>query len=242
MGGRALTEQGYVQVGAHGLELGRVDPVSFVRRSFDEAYFDSVLHRSHPFSRRNVTRFNLVLAHKAQGRLLEIGSGGGEFLQLAASRFDAWSIDISPYAAARLPDALRRRVTIGDIQTVPLPSLAYDVVTAFNVLEHLKDPLGVIRKVSDALAPGGIFVGSVPCNASLIGSVHTAITNYFDRTHCSCYKVPVWRETFAAAEHLDTRLFGEVMLDGRVCVYIFNALWPHVSFNMMFLCRKSAEG
>ena len=186
-------------------------------------------------------RLELILTHKAQGRLLDIGGGRGDFLELAASRFDVGAIDISPYAASRLPLELRDRITIGDIERMELPSLSYEVVTAFNVLEHLRRPFEVIRKVGHALVPGGIFVGSVPCNSGLIGSVHTAVTNYFDRTHISCHKVSAWRAEFQSVEALETRLFGEVMLDGGLCVYINNRLWPQLSLNMMFLSRKLSE-
>ncbi len=183
-------------------------------------------------------RLELILAHRPRGKLLEIGGGGGEFLELAASRFDVWSIDVSPHAFSRLSPSLRDRVTIGDVESIPIPNPPYDVVTAFNVLEHLRRPSATIRKIRQALAPDGIFVGSVPCNAGLLGTVHTAITNYFDQTHRSCYRVAAWRKAFQKAGLPDTRLFGEFMLDGGVCLYIFTPLWPHFSLNMMFLARK----
>jgi SAM-dependent methyltransferase len=183
-------------------------------------------------------RLKLVLAHKAQGCLLDIGSGGDGFLELASSSFDARSIDISPYAAAKLPTTLRDRITVGDIERVDLPGQTYDVVTAFNVLEHLRRPSRVIHKISDALAPEGVFVGSVPCNAGWIGSLYTPITNYFDRTHRSTYRFPTWRKAFGKAAHLDTRFFGEFMIDGIICTYIFAPLWRYISFNMMFVSRK----
>jgi len=208
-----------------------------IRRRFDRSYFESILHPSHFLSRRNLKRFKLIQNQKTHGKLLEIGSGGGAFLKLAASRFEVWSIDISPYAVSKLPASLRERITIGDIENLPLPVQAFDVITAFNVLEHLRHPQGVLKKVYRALRPGGIFVGSVPCNASLIGTVHTAITNFFDRTHISCYKVETWRTAFREAGMRDVRLFGELMLDGRFCKYIRHPLWSHFSFNMMFVSR-----
>src|SRR5512136_733987 len=128
-------------------------------------------------------RLELVLSHKPGGRLLDIGSGAGDFVQLAKSSFEVSAVDVSPYAATRLSPTVRRRLTIGDVESVPLPEPPYDVVTAFNVLEHLRKPLALICKVSSALAPDGIFVGSMPCNAGLIGSTYTAITKVFDRTH-----------------------------------------------------------
>jgi 2-polyprenyl-3-methyl-5-hydroxy-6-metoxy-1,4-benzoquinol methylase len=212
--------------------------MSFVRRRFDKTYFDSILYRSHPRSRRNTKRLELVLSHKSGGRLLDIGSGAGDFLRLARSKFDVSAIDTSSYAATSLSPTMRRRLTVGDVENIPLPQPPYDVVTAFNVLEHLHKPVALIRKVSRALTPGGVFVGSVPCNAGLIGTVHTELTKFFDRTHRACYKVSAWHRAFAKAGHLETEFFGEVMLDGGICIYLHTPLWPYLSLNMIFVARK----
>ncbi|HEY5984580.1 MAG TPA: class I SAM-dependent methyltransferase [Anaerolineales bacterium] len=211
-----------------------------IRRRFDRDYFNSAFHRAHAHSPRNTQRLKLIMKHKRGGRLLEIGTGGGDFLERVAPRFDVRAIDISPYAGSRLPQALRERITVGNIEELALPASAYDVITVFNVLEHLRQPTEAIRKLVGALAPDGILVGSMPCNAGWLGSTYTKVTEFFDRTHISCYKVSAWREAFDAAGLPDTRFFGEVLLDGLFCLYIFTPRWPHLSLNLMFLARKQA--
>ena len=211
------------------------------RRRFDQDYYDSLIYRTDPRSPRNRMRLELVSAHVPRGRLLDIGIGRGDLIRLAATMFEVRAMDISPHAASGLPPELRQRVMVGDVEAAQIPEPPYDVVTAFNILEHLRRPLTVIRKVQRALKPGGVFIGSMPSNTHVIGTLHTAITNYFDKTHRSCYRVSTWRKAFAKAGFRDTRFFGEIMLDGVICKYIHSPLWPHIALNLMFVACKTTD-
>ena len=210
------------------------------RTSYDKAYFDSIFYRPRPNSPRNRNRLELILSNKQTGKLLEIGPAKGEFLQLAAPHFEVWGLEISSYAVSRLPASLRARALVGDVEKFALPNPPFDVIAAFNLLEHLHNPFPAIQKIFEALAPTGIFVGSVPCNGGLAGTVHSALTDLFDKTHVSNAKIGKWQEDFQQAGFQEVNLFGEVMLGPNHSRYIFDRLWRYVSFNMMFLCRKSA--
>ncbi len=50
-----------------------------------------------------------ILAHKQSGRLLEIGFGQGDFLELAQGHFDVEGMDISKYAVKTIEDDLKGR-------------------------------------------------------------------------------------------------------------------------------------
>jgi SAM-dependent methyltransferase len=54
------------------------------------------------------------------------------------------------------------RVFVGNIVDAPFPTEKFDVITCFDVLEHLYDPLRVMDKVAKWLKPGGIFYVQVP--------------------------------------------------------------------------------
>ena len=103
-----------------------------------------------------------------QGRLLDVGCAMGRFLRLMASV--GWSvsgIEIDPEAAAHA-----RKVTPhifhGDPMDAPFAPGSFDLVTAFHVLEHLPDPVAVLKRMLGWLAPGGIAVVEVP-NVSGVG-------------------------------------------------------------------------
>lgn len=206
-----------------------------LRSSYNRAYFESVLFRTKATSQRSRKRLGLILAARPSGELLEIGCGKGHLLQLASPHFTISGLELSEEAAHGLDPSFRERITIADVESYALPPAQYDVILAFNVLEHLRDPAGVLRRIAQALKPGGVLVGSVPLNHSLVGRLHTALTNVFDRTHCSTLRLGEWRREFAAAGFVRQDLFGEIQTGPNHAAYIRNALWPHLGLNLMFV-------
>jgi SAM-dependent methyltransferase len=51
---------------------------------------------------------------------------------------------------------------VGDILDAPFAQESFDVITCFDVLEHLYEPVKVITKVREWLKPGGVFYVQVP--------------------------------------------------------------------------------
>ena len=187
---------------------------------------------------RNENRLREILAHRPGGRLLEIGCGKGAFLRLAERCFDVFGIDVSRYAVGCLRPHLGARVRVGDVEQEELDADSYDVIAAFNVLEHLKEPGAVIDRMYRGLREQGILIGSVPNKSGPVGRVHTAFANLIDTTHCSTYPPQRWRALFREAGFARVRFFGEVMLGRKWSVYVHNRLWSYISFNLMFVCQR----
>jgi len=215
--------------------LGRPPAASMLRSSYNRAYFESVLFRTKASSPRSRKRLGLILASRPGGELLEIGCGKGHLMQLASPHFTISGLELSEDATRDLDPSFRERIVIADVEDYVLPPAQYDVIVAFNVLEHLRDPASVLRRIAQALKPGGVLVGSVPLNHSLVGSLHTALTNVFDRTHCSTLRLGDWRLAFAAAGFVRQDLFGEIQTGPNHAAYIRNSLWPHLGLNLMFV-------
>ncbi|MEK7866796.1 MAG: class I SAM-dependent methyltransferase [Planctomycetota bacterium] len=96
---------------------------------------------------------------------LEIGCGTGFVLSglstavpgllLHGSEF---SIAGLPYAAARVPSA---RLFQMDARKIPFAE-EFDVIGAFDVLEHIEEDLDVLARMREATAPGGGILVTVP--------------------------------------------------------------------------------
>jgi 2-polyprenyl-3-methyl-5-hydroxy-6-metoxy-1,4-benzoquinol methylase len=208
------------------------------RKRYNKAYYESAAYRAKANSLRNRKRLEVLRMHKSGGRLLEIGCGLGKFLESAAPHFEVHGLDISKYAVAHSQRVFGASVKRGNIEEVQLPPATYDVIVAFNVLEHLKRPSRTIDNVYTGLREGGVFFGSVPNNGGPVGRVYTVVTNILDQTHCSTYAPRRWHALFQQVGFSHRELFGEVLMGKNRSAYIRNGLWRYVSFNLVFLCKK----
>jgi SAM-dependent methyltransferase len=99
-------------------------------------------------------------------RLLDLGCGDGALVaRLATLKHEAWGVDANP---ANIETA-RRFSGLPHFHAMPLdaflarPDLPrFDVITFFEVIEHLDAPLAFARQVRRLLAPGGRAVLSTP--------------------------------------------------------------------------------
>ena len=78
----------------------------------------------------------------------------------------------------------------------------------------------------------------MPNNYGLVGGVVTRLSNYVDRTHISTFTPEVWRRLFQQAGFSRVDFFGEVTVGRNRALYVRRRFWPHVSFNLMFVCVK----
>ena len=162
--------------------------MSLLREKYDDYYF--AVNPSFPQKIR--AKANIVKSFKKRGDLLEIGCGDAFLLNELKGNFNAVGIDISEHALMRAQKLIdKRKLKIMDIEKEDLKG-KYDVILAFDVLEHLKNPKKAIIKVKKALKNRGIFIFSVPNNHGLFGSISTMVFNYFDKTHMSTFKRGEW--------------------------------------------------
>jgi SAM-dependent methyltransferase len=90
------------------------------------------------------------------GKLFEIGSAYGFFLELARNYWEVQGIDISKPACDHAKN-LGLNVQCGDFLDIPVEAGEYNVFCLWDTVEHLYRPDLYIKKIRDTIAPGGII-------------------------------------------------------------------------------------
>lgn len=104
----------------------------------------------------------LLCAHRPPpGRLLDAGCGNGDFLRIAQQfGYEVEGIDLS-HEAAKLCRQRGFNARQADLLNVDLRG-PFDVITLWDVAEHLQDPHTVLSRLAGSLANGGILIAKVP--------------------------------------------------------------------------------
>jgi SAM-dependent methyltransferase len=101
------------------------------------------------------------------GRALDIGAAaGGNTRVLGAHGWEALAIDYSE-AAVEIARARGINAMQADATDLPVESADYNLVTAFDVLEHIDQDYLAAAEIARVLRPGGTALISVPCDMAL---------------------------------------------------------------------------
>jgi 2-polyprenyl-3-methyl-5-hydroxy-6-metoxy-1,4-benzoquinol methylase len=97
------------------------------------------------------------------GRLLDVGCSTGLFLDEARNiGFDVCGIEFSAASAEFARNRFGVDVMTGAIADADFARESFDVVTMFDVIEHVPDPSADMSTAFNLLKPGGLFIVSTP--------------------------------------------------------------------------------
>ncbi len=123
----------------------------------DPTYVEEREGRVLTFSRNLKPFENLVALNSHTRRLLDVGCHIGVMVELAQqSGWEAWGVEPSTWAAEQARSRGLKVVT-GTLADAKLDECYFDVVTMWDVIEHLTDPAAEMRQVHRVLKRGGIF-------------------------------------------------------------------------------------
>jgi len=98
------------------------------------------------------------------GKALEIGSAHGGFVAvLRWAGYDAIGLEVSPWLVEFARRTFQVPMLLGPIEQQALEPGSFDVVALMDVIEHMPDPVGSIRRCAELLRPGGVVMIQTPC-------------------------------------------------------------------------------
>lgn len=92
-----------------------------------------------------------------RARILDVGCAAGYFLEVAVQAgHDVHGIELSaPIAEEARHRIGAGRIHVGTLSDAPFENASFDLVTFWDVIEHIPDPAAALRAASDLLRPGG---------------------------------------------------------------------------------------
>ncbi len=156
------------------------------------------LARSHEMNRR----FKHIQHYLPQpGKLLEVGSSTGQFLiDMRRRGWDVTGVEISAYAAEYARENYALDVTTGTLESADLPSNHFDLVTLWDVFEHVLDPTSTLAEIRRILKPGGYFIAGVPNPACIEARIFGEYWVGWDRPrHINLFTPTVFENYLVAA-------------------------------------------
>ena len=114
-------------------------------------------------ARERKAAYEMYLGDRPPGRLLEIGCGSGERLAHFAAK--GWSVqgqDVDAKAVAHARASTGLPVHLGPIESLPASAGPFDAVVMSHVIEHVPDPVALLRQAGALMAAGGVLVAVTP--------------------------------------------------------------------------------
>ncbi len=99
--------------------------------------------------------------------ILDVGAGSGDDLNVIKNFGAVYALDCEQRALDLISDHAVYEKKLGDVCAMPYADKQFDIVVAFDLLEHIPDHVQAVKEINRVLKPGGYFVITVPSYNSL---------------------------------------------------------------------------
>jgi SAM-dependent methyltransferase len=116
-----------------------------------------------------------------RGRLLDVGSSYGHFLAAIGSAHEAYGLELNRRVVCWSIDHFGVASRVGSIYEMPseLPG-SFDLITCWDVIEHLEHPQLALDRIRERLKPGGWLFLSTPDAGSIVARLMGRHWHYMD--------------------------------------------------------------
>jgi len=113
------------------------------------------------------TKYDVMYLENNKGKILDVGCGSGIFLDfLNRNGWDTTGVDFDA-GAVEYARAKKLNVKYGNVSEQNFPDNSFDVITLAHVIEHIYDPIGLLKECYRILKPNGKIIVATPNTNSL---------------------------------------------------------------------------
>lgn len=107
---------------------------------------------------------SFVFRKRSGNKLLDVGCASGDYLNFMWKKYhlEVQGVEINSYAADLARNKYHLDVFTGTLEQAGFQENLFDVVTMWDVLEHLHDPNSTLQEIVRILKPGGLLALRVP--------------------------------------------------------------------------------
>lgn len=107
---------------------------------------------------------------KAQGKFMDIGCATGVFLDMAQKEgYNVTGVDVSEFACTYAKENFGIKTLNGKLEDLHIPEKSFDIITMWDVIEHVPDPHKFLKEVHRVLKDDGIIFILTINDSSLMG-------------------------------------------------------------------------
>lgn len=186
----------------------------------------------------------LFLEKKGIKNILDLGCGEGDFLTICQKAgVEGCGVDISSYALGKARIKFRGELKKLDLEKerLPWPDDFFEAVTAFDLVEHLRNTDILFSEAHRILKKGGIFFLTTPNAGFFLAKLLGRIIPGGDSTHVNLQRKKDWlrqleKAGFSKVEVKGCLLFGfPPGLDCRHCLRKLK--WPVLTKPIFFFIK-----
>lgn len=176
-----------------------------LHHEYEKAAFDSSIEAR--FAAKTYARY--LPAEIKPESALDIGCGGGEFLEELLKRGvkKIYGVEPSPAAANTACDDVRRNIIINMFTGDEITNASLDLVCSFQTLEHVSDPLKLVLAAHKLLKSGGTFYSVCHNREGILNKILGTSSPIYDIEHLQLFSPISLKKLLEGAGFSNIKIF-----------------------------------
>ncbi len=169
--------------------------------------------------------------------IIDIGCGYGAFLDLVHENFQNINIYGSEFNDAAYNSLIKnKKYHIYNVNDYgELKNKKFDVVTSFQVLEHVSRPLEVLEEMIEMLNNNGILVVGVPNNSGVLGSIENVERSFLNMPphHLTRWNKETFKYIESSSKLKLIELFEEPIKKDEISNFIIDKMYSYMKSRLV---------